>query len=604
MRRSTRVIVFGIAAAVLAACSDASPPTPELVWRDCDPTVVGETLRERLGDRLSCATLVAPLDHDDPRKGTIDIALLRVAAGDPSRRRNAIFTNPGGPGGDGLWLGAYFGELFANANPNSPLGAKVRKISDEYDVIGFSPRGVGSSTQLTCELDASYRVELLPTTDFSPENLQAIYENQLLDARACRANPMTPYVNTDAVVRDMDLARRALGDEQLSYLGISYGTWLGVWYASRFPERVDRMMIDSTVNYSNESLTDMGNGQAVPLQFVLDELVIPYAAELDPVFGLGTSPEAIRGIFGSLPVELQTALSNALYSLLFSQDDAPDTVIQLGAAKGVGEVLRAFPGAPRAELELQVAERRYAPDDDVDEAMREAAGELLAASLDLANGVTGPVSLAPEQAVNKTVTCNDGPSPTDPELWNQQIASLREVAPAFFHDRFELNCTEEWGGPTVVKPDVDRARRVPNILMVQNQYDPATPLDGALATYELLGNASLIYNTRSYTHGVFPTFGRCVDGAVADFFTADEIPDRFVLECEGKGLFDELADAARAASAPGSGLPAALSAQATRGASGDMSGEYLDPDAARALAQRIHDDVRAAALARRGVAVR
>ncbi|HEY8517238.1 MAG TPA: alpha/beta fold hydrolase [Candidatus Binatia bacterium] len=598
---------MGIAAAVLAACSDASsPPTPEIVWHACDPSVIDPDYIEQLGERLTCATIEAPIDYDDPRKGTIDLALLRVAAGDPSRRRNAIFMNPGGPGGDGLELGADYGAMFANANPNDPIGAKLRQLSDEYDILGFSPRGVGQSTNLVCQLDENYLVELLPTTVFTPENLAAIYENQLRDARACRANPLTPYINTDAVVQDMDLVRRGLGDEKLSYLGFSYGTWLGIWYASRFPEHVDRMVLDSTVDYTFESLAMTGNAQAVPMQFVLDELIIPYAAVLDPLFGLGRSAEEIRAIFGSLPVELQAVFSNEVYGLLFDQERADDVVVRLGAAKGVGEVMRAFPDASREELEVRVAERRYAPDDEVDDAMREAAGELLSNALDLKSGITRPVTLHSEDAVNKSVTCNDGPAPTDPEFWNQQAAELRDVAPAYFHDRLELNCTEEWGGPTVVRPSVDGARRVPNILMVQDQYDAATPLDGALRTYELLGNASLIYNSRSYTHGVFPSGEACVDVTVADFFVADDIPGHFVVECEGKGLLDALrdqipADAAIAASASGSGLPETLRAQALRGASGDMSRAYLDPEWARTLTRRIHDKVRDAALAARGV---
>ncbi|HEY8517236.1 MAG TPA: alpha/beta fold hydrolase, partial [Candidatus Binatia bacterium] len=590
-RSKTRILATYLAAAMLAACSDApAPPTPEIAWHDCDPSVSDPDSIKQLGERLQCATVAVPLDHDDPRKGTIDFALSRVAAGDPSRRRNAIFVNPGGPGGDGLRLGVRIGALFALADPSTPLGAQLRRVSDEYDVIGFSPRGVGSSTNLTCHSDEPYRVAFLPTVLFTPENLAASYENQLLNARACQANPLTPYINTDAVVRDMDLVRRALGDEKLSYLGYSYGTWLGIWYASRFPERVDRMVIDSVFDYATGTLTTIGLNQPPALQFVLDEIVSPYAATKDATFGLGTSPQEIRGIFGSLPVELQTVLSGELYLRLFSQRRADEVVVQLGAAKGVAEVMREFPDAPPDEVMRRIAERRFAPDDAIDQQMREAAEALFFWALELEQEDTEPVEVPADTAVNIAVVCNDTPSPTDPAYWNQQIAELREVAPAFFGG---LNCTDEWGGPTVVQPDVDRARRVPNILMVQDQYDPATPLAGALATYELLGNASLIYNTRSYTHGVFPTNEACVDGAVADFFVADEIPGHFVLECEGKGLLDGApAAAARAASAPGSELPEVLRAQAVRGESGDASGAYLDPELASALVQQIHDEIR------------
>ncbi|HEY8514448.1 MAG TPA: alpha/beta fold hydrolase [Candidatus Binatia bacterium] len=584
-------------AALLAACSgsSSSPPEPDIAWHDCDPEAVSEEYINQLGERLKCATLAVPLDHDDPRGATIELGLSRVAAGDPSRRRNAIFVNPGGPGADGLSLGAELGALFALADPSDPLGAKLRRISDEYDVIGFSPRGLGSSTHLTCELDAQFHVTLLASTAFTPENLNAIHENKLLEARACRANPLTPYINTDAVVRDIDFVREKLGDEKVSYIGYSYGTWLGLWYASRFPERVDRMMLDSVVNYTLPSFYAEGDDQAVPLQFILDELVSPYAAALDPIFGLGSSPDEIRGIFGELPVELQTVLSSKLYGLLFSQKAADDTVVQLGAAKGVGEVLHAHPDAPREELEARVAERRYAPDDEVDEVMREAASELLDGTLELKSGERDPVELDPESAVNKAVVCNDGPSPTDPEFWIREVEAIRDTAPVFARI---ANCTDEWGGPSVAKPDVEGARRVPNILFVQNQYDGATPLDGALKTRDLLGNVSLVYQTRDYTHGVFPSQEVCIDDPVAEFFAADEIPDRYVVECEGKGLLDGLPSAAAGA------LPETLRAQAVRGASGDASSAYLDPDVARTLAQRIHDQIRSAAAAARGADAR
>lgn len=91
--------------------------------------------------------------------------------------------------------------------------------------------------------------------------------------------------------------------------------------------------------------------------------------------------------------------------------------------------------------------------------MRAAAAALLRSYLRLVNDVPVPVALDPSDAVNKAVTCNDGPSSTDPDFWNRQLEELRAKAPAYFHDRLELNCTAQWGGPTTVKPDVAAAAR-------------------------------------------------------------------------------------------------------------------------------------------------
>ena len=582
------LLVAALAAALSSACSNTSDVSAGgLSWQECDPDTVPAKVVEELDGRVACAVLQVPLDHADPRKGTIDFALLRVAAAKPAERRGAIFTNPGGPGGDGIGLGLYLGRLFAIADPATPIGSRLRALSDRYDVIGFSPRGVGSSTKLECRLDATYATELLPTSDGSPANLDAILHNQELDARACRRDPLTPFINTDATARDMDLARRAMGDERLSYLGYSYGTWLGIWYASLFPDHVDRMMIDSTVDYGEESLT--GNGQAEPLQLVLDRFVIPWAAASDAKFGLGDSDEEIRAIFGSLPVELQTVLSDRLYGLLFSQERAGRVVEELGAAKGVGAILREHPGASDTEMIAATATQRYAPDAAVDEAMRRNAAAQMEGFLALAHRIPIPVAIGDDNSVNKAVTCNDGPSPTDPAFWNLQLETLRVTAPAYFHDRFELNCTDTWSGPTVTKPDVAGARRVPNILMAQDQFDPATPLPGALRTYALLGNASLIYNTRSYSHGVFPSDDACVDLAVADFFLDDEIPPRFVVECIGRGLLNEAEAAPDARVASTRGLPPELQAVSRPGAVGRTSDGFADADAARAAMR----DVRA-----------
>jgi len=123
-------------------------------WEACDPGAMSDDYKAMLtlfGERARRAVIKVPLDYADPR-GDIEVALLKVAAGNPQRRRGAILINPGGPGEDGLPYSLLFGYLWGEANPATGTGAGklFREIAQYYDLVGFSPRGTGSSTQLRC----------------------------------------------------------------------------------------------------------------------------------------------------------------------------------------------------------------------------------------------------------------------------------------------------------------------------------------------------------------------------------------------------------------------------------------------------------------------
>ena len=256
---NSRRLAMMATAGLLAACGGSNAPDPmqtftqqSLAWQACDPTILGQetALFEGLGSRAQCANMRVPLDHDNPGKGEAVVALLRVSAEDSKQRAGAIFFNPGGPGGDGLGFAAMYGALWASANPADPLGKPLKQLSMQYDLIGFSPRGVGASTRLYCASNEMLKEVQLPSADRSAENIDNMLYNARLKADACRKNPLSRYINTEQTARDMDLARQLLGDEKLNYIGYSYGTWLGAWYASRFPERAGRMVLDSNMNFA------------------------------------------------------------------------------------------------------------------------------------------------------------------------------------------------------------------------------------------------------------------------------------------------------------------------------------------------------------------
>ncbi|MGB8860262.1 MAG: alpha/beta fold hydrolase [Ilumatobacteraceae bacterium] len=184
-------------------------PAIELMeWGACD----GQ------GAPWECATIEVPLDYRRPDLvGSVSIAVTRLPATEPSRRIGSLVLNPGGPGGSGVDLAWGYASLFP-----SPLLAR-------FDLVGFDPRGVSRSTPVDCgDLDRSFRVV----------------------ERDCVAHSgvLLPYVGTQNAARDMEQLRKALGDEQLTYLGFSYGTALGAVYADLFPDSVRALVLDGSVD--------------------------------------------------------------------------------------------------------------------------------------------------------------------------------------------------------------------------------------------------------------------------------------------------------------------------------------------------------------------
>jgi pimeloyl-ACP methyl ester carboxylesterase len=187
---------------------------------------------------LECATVQVPLDYDDPASEQIDIAMSRLAAVDPSRREGAILFNPGGPGASGRDLTEAVGSLLGGAAP---------ELAERFDLIGFDPRGVGASNPVRCVDDAWKDRYVL--ADASPDNAveEADAAESTLFGAYCQEQlgaALSEY-STNNTARDIDRIREALGDEQISFYGISYGTLLGATYGGLFPDRVRVLVLDS-----------------------------------------------------------------------------------------------------------------------------------------------------------------------------------------------------------------------------------------------------------------------------------------------------------------------------------------------------------------------
>lgn len=187
---------------------------------------------------LECATLTVPIDHDRPKGATIDVAVSRLPALDPSRRIGVLLVNPGGPGGSGLSLPLSLRERA------SPLG-RGAEVFQRYDVVGFDPRGVGASAPVECS-----DLSALDHADYSPDDqgeASALVDVVRSFGRACeeKSGGLLEHVSTADTVRDLDLLRDALGERKVSFLGFSYGTYMGAVYADLFPRRLRRLVLDA-----------------------------------------------------------------------------------------------------------------------------------------------------------------------------------------------------------------------------------------------------------------------------------------------------------------------------------------------------------------------
>ncbi|MBA3802625.1 MAG: alpha/beta fold hydrolase, partial [Acidimicrobiia bacterium] len=413
----------------------------------------------------------------------------------------AVLTNPGGPGGSGLEFIANGGSSLVNE-----LG-----LSD-FDLVGFDPRGVDRSGGLDCVDDKWLDEHTNP--DYTPDDRR---EQQLLDeARAgvyaaCKAEygESLVHYSTANTARDMDAIREALGDEQVSYLGISYGTYLGAVYATLFPDRVRAMVLDSSYEPVDDTVEQQYTTQLVGFEGAFDNWAQWCADDADRCLFSVDDADAVEARWDDLSDALdrapltaedgrevnQATLLNATIGAMYSDASWPDLGASLQQAEG---------GDPAGLLRMS---DRFAS--------RNADGTYSTIN------ESGPVIRCASGIVQET--------PDDPEVIFDE---LREVAPRFSRDiraeDLRNGCDQLLDEPAeVVVPDYDGEAP---ILVTGGLNDPATPLRWAEELDERMGGSSVFVQFNGEGHGQVLS-SDCItemEGAVlADL----ELPDEGA-ECE------------------------------------------------------------------------
>lgn len=442
-----------------------------LVFRDC--AAAGE-----LPPPVRCATLRVPLDYARPDGPQISLTVSRVTATGRggAARQGALVYNPGGPGASGMFF---------------PLVAGLpewQRIGAAYDLVGYAPRGVGRSAPLSCEDPARVQGPIQV-----PAEPSAAYKRQRVAAarayaRGCaeRAGGALPYYTTLDNVRDLHVLRAALGEQKLTFMGASYGTYLGAVYATLHPGRVRRMVFDSAVDPDPRRIWYADNlGQAPGFERRWYDFRA-WAARHHAAYRLGATPAAVQA----------------------SYERVRDAVARTpaGGAVGTGELQAAF---------LQAA---Y-----YDDVWPERAAALSAFLAGDPGPLTEQARADPEsaaarenaRAVYTAVLCNDAAWPAEWETWDRDNTELARRAP------FETWANVFLNLPCAYWPVRERQQPVavgaqpapvPPTLIVAAERDGATPYPGALELQRRLGaGAALVTETGAGTHGVAGGRNDCVD---------------------------------------------------------------------------------------------
>ncbi|MFJ1866163.1 alpha/beta hydrolase [Streptomyces sp. NPDC088097] len=483
----------GASAATATTATTAERTGAELAARRA---AAGKPLRfgdcpasEGLYRPVRCAVLRVPLDYARPDGPSIALTVSRVAASGRGGavRQGALVYNPGGPGGSGT----YFPLL-----GDRPAWTGVAAA---YDLVGYAPRGVGRSAPLSCRDPAAGPTQVPAVPDAAYKRERRAAARAYAEGCARRAGAALAYYTTLNNARDLHVLRAALGERRLTFLGASYGTYLGAVYATLYPDHVRRMVLDSAVDPDPRRVWYLDNLAQAPAFERRWADFRTWAARHHAVYGLGRTARAVRASYER--VRAAVALRPA------------------GGVVGTGELHAAY---------LQAA---Y--DDDV-WPQRAAA---LAAYL---RGDPGPLveqaardPRTAREAENATavytaVLCNDAAWPADWKTWDRDNTELARRAPfeTWANAFLNLPCAS-WPVPARQQPvDVgDRRGLLPGTLIVAAERDGATPYPGALELQRRLGpRAALVTESGAGTHGVAGGRNACVDRRVERYLLTGATP--------------------------------------------------------------------------------
>ncbi len=518
-------LFLAILALTFLSAPASSKALPIVEWTACEQDL--EAAFPALRSRLQCARMEVPIDHHTPGTGTLTLDVLRIRAASPGARRGNLFINPGGPGVPAFF---YTASLVGTWERDALASPAKARISQRHDVIAIQPRGLGGEPLLRCRSAAVLHPYADITEDRSDANLLAINVHAAAIAQACQAQPLARYVNTGQTARDMEAVRQRLGGEPLNYWGVSWGTELGAWYGALFPHHVDRMILDSNVDWTRD-LYHAWIAQGPARQEVFDRFVVDRVIKAPQTWGLGTSAAEVHARFaGFLPA------SRAVMRRVFH---APEMMLALDF---LDRTLRAEPMLTEEMLGARAMAHRYSPEDRIDAEARYWAGTAVA---DYFTPPERPsrLELDPGRSVLHSVSCQSSQAMPPPAFWDDLGDHAAKAYPVGGSDNSYEPCAY-WSGPVSPRPDMRRLADIPNLVLLQAEYDWRTPRHGALNAHAQVAGASMVFAQGLEAHGfAYNGVSACVD-EISGRFMADGIKPARMHTC-----IDDASDVLRRAPA-------------------------------------------------------
>jgi pimeloyl-ACP methyl ester carboxylesterase len=443
---------------------------------------------ERCGTNQQCATIEVPLDYTKPTGQTIELRARKVLAKDRGGRIGTLFINPGGPGASGQDFAAQAPMLFGSS------------LLRKFDIIGWDPRGVGESTPVKCldtaQLDAMIAADGSPDT---PAEVADIEKQSKTFAAGCqqRSGELLPHVNTKDAARDIDVLRGIVGDPQLYYLGMSYGTYLGATYAELFPKNVGRLVLDGAVDPSISS-QQMGMAQAKGFDKALDAFAEDCAQRSCK---LGSSKNEVLAKVDQL---IKDSDAHPL------PGDGQRQVTQALVILGLVYPLYLKEFWPRLE-------------DAVADGLAGNGARLLA----LADEYTDRKPSGYSDNANEVqiaVNCSDRPDATSIAQIQAEVPDFKAASPRFgeFLAWSSASCVN-WPVKPTDKPHQIKAAGSKPIMVLGTTRDPATPYEWAVGLAHQLENGILV--TRDGDgHTAYLSGNACVKNVVESYLVQGNTP--------------------------------------------------------------------------------
>lgn len=424
-------------------------------WADCQ-------------DGLECATVSVPADPDAPSGATLDISLVRVRSTGPAR--GSVFVNPGGPGASGVDFVRSGFRLDADT-------------SHYYHLVGFDPRGSGSSDGLDCSVDLTQG----PLADRSPDTPAEIKtlsdsSKQIVSDCGPATNTALPHLTAEAIAKDLDLLRAAVGDSKLHYVGFSYGTLIGLRYAQQFPDRVGHMVLDGVVDPSAD------------LETLLAQQTAAFAAGFETM-------DAMCGSDLECPND----------GLAIGYDQVIQTLEQTGPVGQVGttEVETAILTSLYDERLWGFAASAIANAQQGDFSDIESLNDLYYAQADF--------------TAYAAVSCADTPHPVGDTEWDAMVERLVQLSPRFGAAiGNELRVCAYWPVAPTESPSDASVDASATFVLIGTSGDAATPLANAKQVASLNPQAALVEVDGDH-HTAYNS-SACVRDIVRDYLVDNHLP--------------------------------------------------------------------------------